>query len=87
MIAKCGHCGGTGTKVAEIAPLGGAYKQTAICCSACSAILGVTGYFDTGALLKQQEAKINALTSALGSISHDLDTIRQSLQRLAQSIR
>jgi hypothetical protein len=42
-MAKCGHCGKTGTKISQIEPNGGAYKQSAICCMSCNSILGITG--------------------------------------------
>lgn len=72
-VAKCGHCNGTSTRVAEISPTGAAYKQTAICCSSCNAILGVSGYYDTGQLLQNQK--------------QELAKISQEISRLQQQVR
>lgn len=87
MLAKCGHCNGTGTKIVEIQPQGAAFKQNAICCASCSSTLGVVGYFDAGALIKNQEAKITSLASQIAELSSELIAIRQTLQRVVQSMR
>lgn len=80
-IAKCGHCGHTGTKTAEIEPQGAAYKQTAICCSSCSAILGVVGYYDTGTLLKKAETERAELKQRIASLEYAINQIGYLLQR------
>lgn len=87
MLSKCGHCGGFGTRVQTIEPDGASYKQIAVCCSACNAILGVIGYLDPGALLKAQEAKINALASTVTSLGYELENIKRTLQQIAQQTR
>jgi hypothetical protein len=71
-FAKCGHCGGSGTKISEISPTGAAYKQNAICCTSCNAILGVTGYYDTGAMIKKQEAEIQKLKQTVDQLDYNL---------------
>ena len=79
--AKCGHCGKTGTKIEMIESQGAAYKQSAVCCRYCNAILGVTGYYDVGHLVKQQEGEIKALKSQLDQIGQMVQQIGQSLSR------
>ncbi|MEM5500763.1 hypothetical protein WNY59_04080 [Ahrensia kielensis] len=79
--AKCGHCGKTGTKVQEISPVGAAYKQMAVCCQSCSAILGVTGYYDSGTLLKQAERERAELSQKVQRLEQQLISISHRLQR------
>lgn len=67
-IAKCGHCGGMSTKMELISPSGATYKHGAICCSTCSAILGVTGYRDSSILIDKQAKQIEALDKKLSDL-------------------
>ena len=79
-IAKCGHCGHTGTKLAQIEPATAAYKQTAICCSSCNAILGITGYYDTGTLLKKAEKEREAIKQQISRLEHTIQQIAHMMQ-------
>lgn len=80
-FAKCGHCDGTNTKIAEIEPTGAHFKQVAICCSSCNAILGTTGYYDTGSLIKAQEKEIASLKQQVAQIDHNLRGLIDVLNR------
>lgn len=80
-LAKCGHCGNSGTKITEIEPNGARYKQSAIVCMHCSAILGVTGYYDTGSLVKGLEAKIAQLEQRAQQIDANLNNLIYQMQR------
>lgn len=84
MVAKCGHCGAFGTKIVEIEPYGGAYKQSAICCNACNSILGVRGYYDSGALVKEQEQEIKRLRSDVAQLDHQMRQVLGALNELLQ---
>ncbi|MCJ8518999.1 hypothetical protein ABID21_001905 [Pseudorhizobium tarimense] len=53
----------------------------AICCSGCSAILGVTEYMNSGALLKQLEGKVQAVESQLGIIEMVIQQVKSILTR------
>ncbi|MCX7559798.1 hypothetical protein OS190_09480 [Sulfitobacter sp. F26204] len=77
----CGHCGKTGTKAQEISPSGANFKQVAICCSSCSAILGVTGFFDVGAVVKVQEKKIDAMTHQIGDLTRAVEDLQRQLRQ------
>lgn len=79
--AKCGHCGQSGTKIEMIEPNGSQYKQAAICCSHCNSILGVTGYYDTGTLLKSQEKEIADLKRQLAQVDYNLRALIDGLNR------
>lgn len=79
--AKCGHCGKVGTKIETIEPDGAAYKQTAICCKWCSAILGVTGFLDTGTLIKNLDADVSALKKQAAQIDRNVQQIAYALQQ------
>jgi hypothetical protein len=80
-FAKCGHCGKSGTKLAIIEPSGAAYKQSAICCSFCNAILGVTGFYDAGTLIKEQEKKIGQLLADVSTLSQHVAHLTDVLSR------
>lgn len=77
--AKCGHCGKVGTKIEQIEPRGAAYKQSAIACKWCNSILGVTGYYDAGQLIKEQQKEIVSLKSSVDAMSYQLNQIANFL--------
>lgn len=82
MIVKCGHCGKSSTTIIRsFSPTGASYQQTAICCSYCHSIVGVTGYFDTGQLIKNQEKEIASLKASINQLSHQVAQIAQFLSR------
>jgi hypothetical protein len=85
--AKCGHCGKSGTKIAEISPSGASYKQIAITCSGCSAILGVTDYYNVGTLLKQQEKEIAGLKTQLGNMQSGIQQMDHNIRLILQNMR
>lgn len=85
-FAKCGHCGKSGTKIAELSPSGAEYKQIAICCLSCSAVLGVTGYYDTSSLIKKQTAQIAQLQNSVAELHGEMGRISASLRDLARRI-
>jgi hypothetical protein len=80
-MAKCGHCNSTGTRLEEISPAGGQYKMMAICCSSCSAILGVTNYFNTGVIAKGIEKTLTGIKSDLDKVSSTVRDIQNTLRR------
>jgi lactam utilization protein B len=79
--ANCGHCGKIGTKIETIEPHGAAYKQAAICCQWCSAILGITDNYNVGTLLKQLEAEQGKLKAQIQQIDHNVQQIAYALQQ------
>lgn len=80
-MAKCGHCNHIGTKLTEISPSGGRYKMMAVCCSSCSAILGVTDYFNSGTLIQSVEKKVDTLRSEVGFVKSAANQILDLLRR------
>ena len=79
--AKCGHCGKIGTKISEIEPNGARYKQSAICCMHCNAILGITGYYDAGTLLKAAEKEREAMSKKIDRLQFQVDQLLAVLRR------
>lgn len=79
--AKCGHCDKVGTKLQLIEPDGGAYKQSAVVCKWCNAILGVTGYYDAGKVAKDVEAKVVTLQQKLSQVENQVQQILHLLQQ------
>jgi hypothetical protein len=74
-IAKCGFCGAFGTKIVEIEPNGAHYKQYAICCQSCNSVLSTTGYWDAGALLKEQEKRLAIIEQKIGSLVSEVQRL------------
>jgi hypothetical protein len=70
-VAKC-HCGNTSTRMVEISPQDSRVKLQAICCMKCSAILGVTDYFDTHSVLMKLAEKIDALWQEVNQIKRQM---------------
>lgn len=79
--AKCGHCGKTGTKIDEIEPAGARYKQSAICCIHCNSILGITGYYDAGTLLKSAEKERVAMSKKIDQLQYQVSQLINALRR------
>ena len=79
--AKCGHCGKSGTKIEMIEPSGANYKQSAVVCQSCNSILGVTGYYDTGQLLKEQENQLANLKQQVSQMDNLLRQIANALNQ------
>ncbi len=80
-MSKCPHCGGGYFKVIEQEPSGSNYKLSFIQCSACNAPFGVTDFYNLGALLKQQEKAVAALSHKVEGIEHMVRQIAYALQR------
>jgi hypothetical protein len=84
-ITKCPHCEGTFFEIKESAPQGAAYKAIFIQCSGCGAPFAAQDYYNLGALLKEQEAKIAELFQKVDQKFDQLDyqirAILQALQR------
>lgn len=74
-IAKCGFCGASGTKVVEIEPSGANYKQYAICCLSCNSVMSTTGYWDAGALLKDQEKRLAIMEQTIGRLVSEVQRL------------
>ena len=81
MVAKCGHCGNVGTRLEEISPAQSQYKMMAVCCGSCSAILGVTDYFNTGTLLKNAEKERGKVETKIDQITHTVRQIADAVRR------
>ncbi|GAA5664963.1 hypothetical protein Brsp07_03462 [Brucella sp. NBRC 14130] len=53
----------------------------AVCCSSCSAILGVTDYFNSGTLIQSVEKKVDTLRSEVGFVKSAANQILDLLRR------
>ncbi len=78
----CVKCNGSTFRAQEISAHEANYKLVAIQCSSCGVAFGVTEYFDSGALLKQQEAKIVALTQKLSNVENAVNQIACMVQSM-----
>lgn len=76
---KCAKCDNSTFEIKEIEPNGSKFKFMAVQCRSCKAPFAVTDYYNVGALLKDQEKKVDALTSQMANIDHMLRQIAQFL--------
>jgi predicted nucleic-acid-binding Zn-ribbon protein len=78
---KCGKCESASFKIQEISPSGANYKMFAIQCGSCQTPIGVTDYYSTGALLKQQEKTLDDLKSMISGMAQQLNQIAHFLNQ------
>lgn len=83
-FTKCGFCGSSGTKLVAIQPSGSSFKQNSVSCASCNSILGVTGYFDAGMMIKKQEQQIADLRQQVVGLAHDIGQIASLLSQQPQ---
>lgn len=76
---NCIKCGGSSFKLQELNVQNAAYKMYSIQCTSCNASIGVTDYYDSGHLLKQQEKKLVALEQQLSTVERYVRQIAQAL--------
>ena len=57
-ISTCVKCGGHSFEVKEKSPVGSGYKLIFIQCSSCGGVVGVTEFYNTGALLEKLAKKL-----------------------------
>lgn len=55
-VTKCPKCENGSFKLQEFEPSGGSYKLIFIQCSSCNTPVGVTEYYDSGAVLEEHKA-------------------------------
>ncbi len=81
-LTKCPHCKGGFFEIQEAEPRGSAFKAMFIQCSKCGAPFAAQDYYNVGALLKDQEAKIADLSRKVDQLDYNIQEILQALQRL-----
>lgn len=79
-FTKCGKCEGASFKLQEIIVQDAAYKMFAIQCVGCQTPIGITPYYDSGTLLKQQEKTIAALSSKVFQMEDTVNRIAHTLR-------
>jgi hypothetical protein len=70
-----------GTKLETIEPQGGRYKLNALVCSWCSAILGVTSFYNTSTQIQGLDEKLDAVRKQTDRMQTLLSDIAFRLQR------
>lgn len=87
-MATCPHCQHESFELEETSPAGSAFKVNFIKCANCEAPVGVLEYYDTGDLLKEQEAvlakmekQISRLQSSVEEVQTKLHSIERALMR------
>ena len=63
--SKCPSCGNHTFELSENTPNHSEYKMYFIQCSSCGTVVGTTGYFNAGVLVKKLEEKIEDLEQKL----------------------
>lgn len=79
--SKCGKCNGMYFETVEKEPTNSAYKVIFVQCSSCGTPVGVTGYYNEGQLLKNQEQKTAELDSKLNQIQSYVQQIANAIRR------
>ena len=81
-ISTCPHCQSHYFELEEISPRKGNYKMYLVQCSGCGAPAGVTDYYNSGVLLKNQEKALKAMDSRIKSIENLVAQIATVLNRM-----
>ena len=68
-------------------PAGAVFKQVAIACQHCDAILSTTDYFDTNEQVSSVRAEVETLQSKMDSLEKGLRDIDQLLRQFTQNAR
>lgn len=79
-ISTCLRCNGTIFETNEYTPKGSNFKQNFIQCSACGGVAGVVGYYDSGVILKRQEATLGEIQDSLRKLKRDVDHIASRIR-------
>ncbi len=79
---NCCKCENSAFKLQEISVQGAQYKLYAVQCVSCRTAFGVTEYYDSGSLLKKQEAAIADLARKIAGIEYNLSHITHALQSM-----
>lgn len=85
-LSKCPKCNGGFFELKVVEPRGSRYKQNFIQCTACGAPVGVVGFYDTGAQLKEQEEEIAKLQKQVAQVMSALHTINENIRKLARNL-
>ncbi|MFH1244620.1 MAG: hypothetical protein V1487_03600 [bacterium] len=78
-MTTCPKCGGYSYKVEEVEPNGSRFKLYFIQCSSCNTPVGVTEYFNGGAMLQQIEDKLANLSSNIEQMDYKVTQIQYKL--------
>ena len=77
MSAKCGFCSSAGTKMEIIEPKGTQFKQAAICCASCNAVLGVVDYTNAAITLDGHEIQLKDISMKIDRMGRQLDDLER----------
>ncbi len=80
-MSKCGSCSGTRFKVVEQSPEDSRYKLLFIQCATCQVPVGVTEYYNSGAMLDKLEKKLKSIESQISILDHNIRAVAQALSR------
>lgn len=85
-FTKCPKCENSQFKLVTFDPVGSRYKLNFIQCTACNTPVGVTDYYDSGSLIKEQEEKIDAIASAVNDMKGRVRNAESLLVQMANRI-
>lgn len=86
-MAKCSKCESTLFKVENVTPSSSNYILLFVCCSRCSATIGVLDYYNIGAITKGIEEKIKHLESELSRINSNIDIVNRNVQTVIRNLQ
>lgn len=80
-MSTCPKCDGHLFELEEVEPADSRYKMFFVQCMSCGTPVGITEYYDTGSLVKEQESKLEAIDKRLRAIEHAVDLIVHALRQ------
>ena len=78
-MTKCPKCGGYSFKVQETAPSGSNFKLYFIQCSSCDTPVGITEYYNSGAMIEKVQSKLDYLSGLVDSLSSQISQLEYKL--------
>ena len=82
MVAKCGFCGATGTRLVVVEPYGAPRRLGAVACGKCGAVLGITDLHDAGTLLHHQGERLDGLRHHVEVLERQVEALARELERI-----
>lgn len=80
MLSTCPHCKNHIFEIQEVSPSGSNFKLYFVQCTHCGAPLGTQEFFNTSALIKDLELKVDNLQQTQSQMSNTLSYMAQKLK-------
>lgn len=81
-MSKCPSCGNLSFRVQLVEPGESNFKLYFIQCSSCGVPVGITEYYNSGALIRGLEEKLSSLSDQINHMNHNLMVLEDSIRRM-----